>query len=564
MCTRTPTAVVAAGFSKGMFNAASRPTACAQQVSKRATVPAVLGQGSEYFTGTVKSFNDRRGFGFLFCAETFARWGRDVYLAKVESQAALSKGEEALKEGDQVRFAVLMSEEGYPKAAGVQRVRGMVTRSCAAQGGGIAHVDAAMAQQHSRPTPEVIVQGRNSTLEKEVQVFASGCMAEHAFPADLSSDERKFVKQVADRLRLPSQSFGMGSDRCIHIFRPAPLLAPQPEAFELVEYSVKNTFIDGPMDPQQAAVGPQSLSMPADAFQKCLAGEIASSAVVPIDSLETVNESPSSSRSDTQSVAESFDSVREIYSFKNTFVHFEEADSKENADPRIIQSMPAGKFAESLQEEMAAAECKAKASLRPLALCEQALQSEAAVEMVFPQTPDADAATFQAASLAGMGGPRLDWLHSSAATVWHPAPPMCAPTAVAAPVAMPPAWWRPAAPTTNSSPILLPMTSVVVSGLTSQPGFNGLRGVISSFDAESGRYSVLLEVGAGQQRMAKLKHENLVLQGQPAVLDVAQPAPGFGSCLTSQQAANVSCRLSGSCAASSQCRPRLMLDALVV
>jgi cold shock CspA family protein len=34
--------------------------------------------------GVVKSYNDRRGFGFLACTETADRFGRDVYMPKAE------------------------------------------------------------------------------------------------------------------------------------------------------------------------------------------------------------------------------------------------------------------------------------------------------------------------------------------------------------------------------------------------------------------------------------------------------------------------------------------------
>lgn len=248
---------------------------------------------------------------------------------------------------------------------------------------------------------------------------------------------------------------------------------------------------------------------------------------------------------------------------KNTFVHFEEAGGEEHADPRITQSMPAGKFAEGLEEEMAAVRM-AKALPRPPALCEQALQSDAREE--FPPTPDADA------SLAAMGAPSFDLL----AAVFPPAPPTSSPVATAAPVAVPPACWAPAAP-----PIWPPMTLVLVAGLTNQPEFNGLQGTISSFDAESGRYNVLLEMGAGTQRMAKLRRENLIPQGQPTfpaqpipvvgnsckpwpmldTLDMEKPVAGFGSCLTSAACPGLLAPLVTMKPV--QCKPRLTLDALV-
>jgi len=111
------------------------------KTSKRATEPAAVGDDAELFAGVVKSYNERRGFGFLACDETARRYGRDVYLSKVESQSALKDDNDTLKEGDHVVFAVVPSEEGFPQAAAVQRlhlVQGTVLNFCKEQGGIIA------------------------------------------------------------------------------------------------------------------------------------------------------------------------------------------------------------------------------------------------------------------------------------------------------------------------------------------------------------------------------------------------------------------------------------------
>ena len=39
--------------------------------------------------GVVKSYNDRRGFGFLACTETADRFGRDVYMPKARPEGLL-------------------------------------------------------------------------------------------------------------------------------------------------------------------------------------------------------------------------------------------------------------------------------------------------------------------------------------------------------------------------------------------------------------------------------------------------------------------------------------------
>lgn len=111
-----------------------------QQASKRATAPAVVTADAEYFVGVIKSYNDRRGFGFLACDETARRFGRDVYLSKVESVAAVNEGEVPLKEGEYVRFAVVLSVEGFPQAAAAQRLHmlcGTVLNFSQEQGGTI-------------------------------------------------------------------------------------------------------------------------------------------------------------------------------------------------------------------------------------------------------------------------------------------------------------------------------------------------------------------------------------------------------------------------------------------
>lgn len=129
-------------------------------------VPGIPDSDTVYL-GAVKSYNDRRGFGFVACAETAAEFGRDVYMAKLEAQmaavdahidvthdtpeeiteklnaralpiaAAEKAGEKPsqvprLAEEDLVRFKVKLSIEGFPQAVQVQKMRkfhGTVIRS---------------------------------------------------------------------------------------------------------------------------------------------------------------------------------------------------------------------------------------------------------------------------------------------------------------------------------------------------------------------------------------------------------------------------------------------------
>lgn len=105
------------------------------------------------YLGVVKSYNDRRGFGFIACPETAAAFGRDVYMAKIEAQIAAADCNEAIEairqaneqpsklkgleggnsekqpalprlaEEDIVCFKVRLSIEGFPQAVQVQRLR---------------------------------------------------------------------------------------------------------------------------------------------------------------------------------------------------------------------------------------------------------------------------------------------------------------------------------------------------------------------------------------------------------------------------------------------------------
>uniref|UniRef100_A0A7S2ITW4 Fibronectin type-III domain-containing protein n=1 Tax=Zooxanthella nutricula TaxID=1333877 RepID=A0A7S2ITW4_9DINO len=95
---------------------------------------AAAASDQEEYLGMVKSYNARRGFGFIACEATAAKFGRDVYIAKAEVHliaaagglpapapaVRLAPGEKppppALEEEDLVRFRVKLSAEGYPQA----------------------------------------------------------------------------------------------------------------------------------------------------------------------------------------------------------------------------------------------------------------------------------------------------------------------------------------------------------------------------------------------------------------------------------------------------------------
>ncbi|MEZ4659794.1 MAG: cold shock domain-containing protein [Caldilineaceae bacterium] len=69
---------------------------------------------SERVKGTVKWFNDQKGFGFI----TPESGSKDVF---VHHSAIMSEGFRSLTEGDRVEFTVEQGQKG-PAAANVQKI----------------------------------------------------------------------------------------------------------------------------------------------------------------------------------------------------------------------------------------------------------------------------------------------------------------------------------------------------------------------------------------------------------------------------------------------------------
>merc|ERR1719159_642815 len=205
---------------------------------------------------------------------------------------------------------------------------------------------------------------------------------------------------------------------------------------------------------------------------------------------------------------------------KNTFVHID-PDSNGNGDPRIVQSMPNSKFAETLEAEMlaaataAAAAKLAKQNRKPLPLVEE--PATTGLEL-FPSTPNADSLPAVLRDLRpneeAQATPMGHWVPSGAqyqSAAEYP----CITT-------LPPASWvSSSAPVHGYQPVSLPQappppsfapgTPVVLTGLASQPDFNGRHGTVRSFDAESSRYNIMLEMCPNaNQRMVKVKFQNLI------------------------------------------------------
>jgi hypothetical protein len=361
-----------------------------------------------------------------------------------------------------------------------------------------------------------------SLIQKRIEDFTYGAGTQYTFPAELNVEERKLVKATAEKLGLSSRSFGMGTERQIHIFKPTSWTASTAEPSANSETETGST-VDSESERQDPTI-----------------------------------------------------------SIKNTFVHIE----MDNADPRIIQSMPAGTFAANLEAEKGEESMDADSrshKTRPSALLQISpssdqgeTESETVASLMFPSTPNAE--NFMNLnvfpndmSMQGIGQTDavhvVQWVPPMAAPPLESAPllqPMCsAPQALfsnehsqlvhAAPAVPhgPPQGWAQLPQTVPQGPPhgtsqeqlqgpphgpplalphgpqvqpqrplpFLPGTPIVLQGLASQPDFNGLHGVVSAFDEECGRYNVMIEIGPNAvKRLVKVKSQNL----QPAQL-LAQP-----------------------------------------
>lgn len=72
--------------------------------------------GSEVYMGTVKNWNQEKGWGFISCDETHALYGKDIFLHKKDVGAHNPTA------GENVQFSVQISEQGRPETATVSFV----------------------------------------------------------------------------------------------------------------------------------------------------------------------------------------------------------------------------------------------------------------------------------------------------------------------------------------------------------------------------------------------------------------------------------------------------------
>lgn len=326
----------------------------------------------------------------------------------------------------------------------------------------------------------------------------------------LSSAERREAKALlAEFPQLSSESFGLGEDRRLHLFKHAEsLLAAQ-------AYSIKNTFIDDfvPESRDEAVVlrsvpvglmrAAPSQAERAGSPRVQAARTLNSTLVAESCGIERLGHlaSPGAStcaspshggssgatvasegaaaaaallqRSLSQTTSEADVAPAPLpsgYEVRNTFICGIIVDDDEPIDERTVQSMPHGMFRQHLLHDM----------------CEQAKASAS---------------------------------HATASKA-----PALAPPAAAAPAP------QPCVPPTDAPCHFAPGADVMIHGLQKVPFFNGLAGKVESFDQDSGRYKVLLPAPVSGQRFAMVKADNLVpLLEQPAPAPAATATEAYWS-----------------------------------
>lgn len=292
----------------------------------------------------------------------------------------------------------------------------------------------------------------------------------------MSAAQRKQVKAIADAFpSLVSESFGMGADRCIHLFKREA----SKEGTAAVAggfWTLKNGFIDDWVAPAagEDAVEPVVFrSMPTQLSEASrlplLAGRLPTSK---LDLSPITEGSPKLQRDafrlgsggkaaaadgSPPSLGQSAALPTLLGSFqapqvRNTFVHF---DTAAPSDDRSVQSMPHDMFRQCLEEEAAAR----------LAALEGGEDDEQGDPMTAARSCPAPA---------------------------EPAAVVQAVEAIAPCDALPAG------------------AEVTIQGLTKIPAFNGQRGVVERLDAATGRYSIRLTTGGpGIPKFAKVKAANL-------------------------------------------------------
>jgi len=332
----------------------------------------------------------------------------------------------------------------------------------------------------------------------EVQLDAEATIAEFIKDAGSASLEfppmpagqRKHVKAIADTYpSLVCESFGIGSERCIHIFKRDYAKDGAGSV------SVKNTFIDDwitPVGGEDAlepvvfrsmpsqlpdsaarlpdAVGVQSSKLDLSPINEGspkfpLADAFSLQGQKQVDGYKSLPVEERGSGG-VRSSADALPTLLGGFKVRNTFIHIDTV----SPDDRSVQSMPHDMFRQCLQEEMTRIDVAGTA-------CEGQDKADASADIHHAPQQDSLPRTFEGSNM------------------------------------------------------FKPGTQVIIQGLTKIPAFNGQSGIVERLDETTGRYSVKLTTGGpGIPKFAKVKADNL------CVLALSSPVPLTSTCTMAQGA----------------------------
>lgn len=317
----------------------------------------------------------------------------------------------------------------------------------------------------------------DNTLDLEAMIaefLADNSLASFELP-QMTTGQRKTTKTlVGQHPKLRCESYGFGADRRLHLFKNDVEAqsngAIRGETGARPDQDVIVNLAGGLIENWSTGEGSVPVSEPIVCGAASSEQSTAGSRAAP----STPTRSSAVGGSPDSSACEP-PTLPEGVRVRNTFIDIEDA---KHTDQRAVRSMPYGMFRQCLVAEAAVAAVAASAPLS----CQSAAAPAATVE--------------KAAEASVQGLTRCE------------------------------------EPCEESSLAL--GAEVVIEGLVKLPAFNGLYGVVCSFDAETSRYSVLLttpcqsvDAGvAGQQHQhAKVRRENLRLASQAPPLPHEQLPP---------------------------------------
>lgn len=299
----------------------------------------------------------------------------------------------------------------------------------------------------------------------------------------LTSAQRKETKQVVDEHdELTCVSYGFGQERRLHVFKgkqnegasedssTKATTDRSAQSTNQPSYSVKNTFVDDWADAERQSEDVLFRSTPAQLSsirKSTLSAESQEEDVIAeIPAIDTCKD-----RVTVRGQSEDFrlpDGLR----VENTFICGGEV---EDADDRVVQSMPHGMFRQALLEEK---------------------KFQDTHDVIEEPLAEGDANGYLTDEELVDEQPPLS--HTTSAIQFSTPAPVS----------------RPELAVQASLTAFKPGDSVLIRGLTRLPAFNGLVGVVESVDHTIGRYKVMFANPVNGQRFAKVRAENL----QPALM----------------------------------------------